>query len=219
MQEKVQKRAKKQEPAKQNASLVTKSTHKNLNNSLAGQIFSLQRTLGNRAVQQLFESGAVQLVQKNSNEKNIPKKVSDPVRLFGFSNDDIQSVGDLDRVENVLKHSKIFMRALSIIKNKNINVSVGIANLPEKAGGGRCYGSGRVYGVSIDPEDIAPGIHVVDIYIHEFGHVWEDHDGPSADYFTNQVQKELGIRQTKPTHTPLSTPRDPFAKPGSKDNP
>lgn len=213
-------------------SKVQKSAFSRFIISPIDQILYFQKTIGNQAVQRLINQSGKEKERKFSMEAYYSKSDrgkaeaagrvvtgTEPIKILGFTNDDIQSTVDMERVRRALKNSKTFNRCLKYLADKNVRVIVEVGELPAKAGGGRCKGSGNLYGIVIDPEDIEPGIHVVDIYIHEFGHAWEEHGGPSADYFTNQIQKEMGIRQTRPTHTPLSTPRDIFAPPGSRENP
>lgn len=145
----------------------------------------------------------------------------DPAEVFGIANDEVTDDSQLHRVRLILESSRAFSEAVAALKRKGVNVIVSFEDLPPDAGGGRTYGSAgdRERRIVLDHADMKPGIHVIDVYAHEFGHVWEDHGGPTADYFMNLVQEDLGIRTTRPTHTVLRSARNPFAPAGSRENP
>lgn len=155
---------------------------------------------------------------------------ADPVKRFGFTNEDIQKDEDLSRVRKVLEKSRAFTELMKILRSKGVTVTSVVRDLPSKAGGGSTRGRGDQMGIVIDPLHIPSGIHVIDVYAHEWGEVWEKHGGPPPDDFMNRVQDELGIRRTrghppesKPesteTRTPSSLSRDRFARPGTRDKP
>lgn len=151
----------------------------------------------------------------------VPTAGGDPAEMFGIANDEVTGNVQLGQVRTILETSGVFRTAAAALKSKGITVDVAVGNLPQDSGGGRTFGSKgqRQRGIVLDPAAMKPGIHVVDVYAHEFGHVWEDHGGPSADYFMNLVQEDLGVRKTLPTHTVLKSARDPFAPAGSRQNP
>jgi len=139
-----------------------------------------------------------------------------PNDRYGFTNNDIETTTDLDRVRQVLNQSRVFKDAAEALRNAGITTPVTIdPNLPVA---GRTYGgpADTERPIAINPSEIPDDGHVGDVYAHEFGHVWEDHGGPPADRFVSQVNRELGIRERPPSHSPLPTTRDPFAPPGTR---
>jgi hypothetical protein len=128
-----------------------------------------------------------------------------PEKKFGLTSEQIKTSADLDRLEKIAGTSKTFANVRERLRRKGVTVVRKVERLDPKSGGGRTWGAfrGKQYLTSIDPETVLSGHNVLDVYIHEFGHVVEEHDTRwTYQKFLNQVQRELGIRETPDSHKP-----------------
>lgn len=132
---------------------------------------------------------------------------NDPAVRFGVQPDDIFGTKDLDKLLTISRESESFKTMERKLKSIGVHVTREVSRLEAKQGGGTTVGNAKskVRGVIIWPEGVFKGFHVLDIFIHEYGHVYEDNGGPDYQTFLNTVQDELGIRRTPDSHR-ISTP-------------
>jgi len=147
----------------------------------------------------------------------------EPAVRFGLRNEDFTKTDDLDRLEIILRASRTFSKTRARLRRKGVVIAREIEFLPMATGGGRTAGSksGKSYRITIWPPAIWAGFSILDVYLHEYGHVQEDFFSWDYQQFLNAVQKELGVRATSDTHNiePEKLPealsgRDPFRQPG-----
>ena len=152
----------------------------------------------------------------------VDPRQTEPGPRFGIVNRDIVGTRDLLSLERVALTSDTFAKAHARLDRLGVRVVREVAPLPGSTGGGRTSGSRRhkSYRIEIWPPVVFAGIHVLDVLIHEFGHVVEDFSSVRMQTFLNTVQKELGIRTTHPSHPedikvrPIDrSGRDPFRRP------
>jgi len=142
-----------------------------------------------------------------------------PELRFGIATEDVVNRTGLSRIHGIARLSKTFRQWESRLKRAGIRVRREVDKLPDSTGGGRTAGGGTSYTIRIWPRIIWAGFHVLDVYVHEWGHIVEENGGESYQRFLNRVQGELGIRITRDTHALESPPpppkgkRDPFQPP------
>jgi hypothetical protein len=126
----------------------------------------------------------------------------DPVKRFGINNKDIEFVVDLRPLLKIMRESPSFKKMEETLKKKKIAVEHEVKPLPTESGGGSTSGGAKspVRIITLWQQVIPKDFHILDVFIHEYGHVYEDHGGPDYQTFVNQVQKEIGIRQTPDSH-------------------
>ena len=165
---------------------------------------------------------ALRTARAPEDRRVVDPAASEPAPRFGLTNDDVQRNGDLKRLHAIARLSRTFRRAEAHLKKKGVRVVRRVEEVNAESGGGRTFGGGTGYRIIIWPPAVFAGFHVLDVYVHEYGHVVEDHLDFTYMQFLNAVQTELGVRQTRDTHTltnpppsknPRSDERDPFKPP------
>lgn len=133
----------------------------------------------------------------------------DPAVRFGIENRDIEFAVDLGDVLGLLDTSEQFLKMKSALKTKRVSVELEVKHLPPETGGGTTDPPARTqsYLLTFWPPVIPKGYHIIDVVIHEHGHVFEFHGGPDYQSFVNAVQKDIGIRQTPDSHAKNSPQR------------
>lgn len=123
-----------------------------------------------------------------------------PEQRFGLRNADVRNRAGLTRLDAIACRSRTFREAQAKLAEKRVNVTVALDSLPPKKGGGTTQGTSPSYRILLDPKTVADGSSILDVFLHEWGHVLEDEGLVERQAFVNAVQAELGIRQTPDSH-------------------
>lgn len=147
----------------------------------------------------------------NNAKPAAPPAGADPFKAPPYNELQLRNGADCRHLEDIVaERSPTFRKHLAKLKKRGATVRYDVDRLPVEAGGGRTYPSpDRLqYLILIDPATLAPGYHLVDVFLHEHGHVAEydrvkferAKEGKYYLEFMHAVQRELGLRETPDSH-------------------
>lgn len=144
---------------------------------------------------------ALQVDRVKGGEFVVQPESDDPLVRFGDKVADVFGANDLTGVLRICQQSKTFRTLAQKLGTKKVTVDHAVRRLHRCVGGGTTEGGrGAPFTIVIWPDGVLPPYTVLDVYIHEYGHVHFGLDEVAIQKFVNQVQDELGVRRTPDSH-------------------
>ena len=126
---------------------------------------------------------------------------NEPARRFGLESANVKFAADYEGLRRIAAQSPTYRNAARALRLKQVKIEEAVEELSRETGGGTTQGApGPRPKIIIWPPVIPTGFHVIDVYVHEFGHVVDAHGGQNYHVFLNAVQKDLGLRLTPDPH-------------------